>query len=92
MEGYILGLTIKAEISKFVSCSVSLNLTLNWGTNILFEKLTRNNGLNLKNTLCTLCLVSHFNIFGGYLHFDALIIGLSQICLIIDQTMAEGTL
>ena len=35
---------------------------------------TGNRGLNLKSTLCTLCPVSLFNIFSGYLHFDALII------------------
>ena len=52
---------------------------------------TRNRGLNLKNTLCTLCPVPFFHIFSGYLHFDALIIG-SQICLIMGQTLAEGTI
>ena len=40
MEGFILGLTVKEKVSKVVSCSVSLILTLNWGTDILFEKLT----------------------------------------------------
>ena len=40
MEGFILGLTVKKGVSKVVSCSVSLILTLNWGTDILFEKLT----------------------------------------------------
>ena len=35
---------------------------------------TGNRGLNLKNTLCTLCPFSLFYIFSGYLHFDALII------------------
>ena len=40
MEGFILRLTVKKEVSKVVSCSVSLILTLNWGTDILFEKLT----------------------------------------------------
>ena len=40
---------------------------------IIWKVNTRNRGLNLKNTLCTLCLVSLFNIFHGYLHFDALI-------------------
>ena len=36
---------------------------------------TGNRGLNLKNTLCTLCSVSFCHVFSGYLHFDALIIG-----------------
>ena len=40
MEGFILGLTVKKEVSKVVSCSISLILALNWGTDILFEKLT----------------------------------------------------
>ena len=40
MERFVLGLTVKKEVSKVVSCSVSLILTLNWGTDILFEKLT----------------------------------------------------
>ena len=40
MEGFVPGLTVKKEVSKVVSCSVSLILTLNWGTDILFEKLT----------------------------------------------------
>ena len=40
MEEFILGLTVKKEVSKVVSSSVSLTLTLNWDTDILFEKLT----------------------------------------------------
>ena len=39
MEGFNLRLTVKKKISKVVSCSVSLMLILNWGTDILFEKL-----------------------------------------------------
>ena len=39
MEGYILGLTVKEEVSKVVLCSVSLILTLIWGNDIV-EKLT----------------------------------------------------
>ena len=35
---------------------------------------TRNRELNFKNNLWALCSVSLFNIFSGYLHFDALII------------------
>ena len=41
MEGFTLGLTIKKEVSKIVSCSVSLMLTLNWNTDILLEKLKK---------------------------------------------------
>ena len=40
MEGFILGLTVMEEVSKFVSYSVSLILTLTWDTDIVFEKLT----------------------------------------------------
>ena len=40
MEGFILGLTVNKEVSNVVSRSVSLMLTLNWGTDILLEKLT----------------------------------------------------
>ena len=38
MKGFILGLTVNEEVSKVVSCSVSLILTLNWVTDISFEK------------------------------------------------------
>ena len=41
MEGFTLGLTVKKEISKVVSCSVSLMLTLNWDTDTLFEKFKK---------------------------------------------------
>ena len=34
MKGFILGLTVKEEVSKVVSRSVSLILTLNWVTDI----------------------------------------------------------
>ena len=44
MEGFIVGLTVKEEVSKVVSCSVSFIFTLNWGTDILFEKLTPDTG------------------------------------------------
>ena len=39
MEGLILEVNSR-EVSKVVSCSVSLMLTLTWGIDILFEKLT----------------------------------------------------
>ena len=55
-----------------------------------YERKSRNRKLNLKNTLCTLCLVSLFTVVSGYLHFHALITELSQICLIIGQTLAES--
>ena len=40
MEGFILGLKVKEEILKVVSCSVSVIWILNWDTDIFFEKLT----------------------------------------------------
>ena len=46
----------------------------------------------MKNTLCTLCFVFLFNIFSAYVTFDALIVGLSQIFLIIGQNLEEGTI
>ena len=44
MEGFILGLIVKKEVSKVVSCSVSVILTLNWGIDNIFEKLTKEIG------------------------------------------------
>ena len=41
-------------------------------TEVIFN--TRNRELNFKNTLWTLCPVSLFNVFSGYMRFDALII------------------
>ena len=41
MEGFTLGLTVKKEVSKVVSCAVSLMLTLNWDTDTLLEKLKK---------------------------------------------------
>ena len=75
-------------------------LTLTWGID-MFEKLTPETGVNLKSTLCIMLLgveisckkpVFFFNIFSGDPDFDALIIGLCQIYLIIGQTFGEGTL
>ena len=43
MKGVILKVN-SSEISKVVSCSVSLMLTLTWGIDILFEKLTSEKG------------------------------------------------
>ena len=40
MEGIILGLKLTKRVSNVVSCSVSLMVTLNWDTDILFGKLT----------------------------------------------------
>ena len=39
MEGFTLELTVNKEVLKFVAGSFSLMLTLNWGTDILLEKL-----------------------------------------------------
>ena len=41
MEGFALGLTVKKEVLKVVSCSVSLTLTLNLETDTLFEELKK---------------------------------------------------
>ena len=43
MKGFILKVN-SYEISKVVPCSVSLMFTLNWGIDILFEKLTPETG------------------------------------------------
>ena len=72
------------------SCSFSNMLTLNWGTDILFEKLRPEIRSWIWKTPFTLYALSPFlNIFSGYLQFDALIIGLTY-CLVISQTLAEG--
>ena len=39
MEGFIIWLTVKKEVLKVVTCLVLLILTVNCGTDILFEKL-----------------------------------------------------
>ena len=41
MKGFNLGLTVKKEVSKVASCSVSLTLTLNLETDTLFEELKK---------------------------------------------------
>ena len=57
MKGFIILKVNSKEISKVVPCSVSLILTLTWGIDILFEKLTpETGGMNLKNTLYTMLL------------------------------------
>ena len=56
MKGFILKVN-SYEISKVLSCSVSLMLTLTWGIDILLRKLTsESKGMNLENALCTLSL------------------------------------
>ena len=61
---------------------------------------TTNRLLNLKKTLCTLCLQGWgfytkpdfaFNIFSGDLFFDVLIIELVYICLVMGQTHGDCT-
>ena len=39
MEGFNLELTVNKEILKVVACSIPLMLTLNYGTDVLLEKL-----------------------------------------------------
>ena len=41
MEGFTFELTVKKEVLKVVSCSVSLTLTLNLETDTLFEELEK---------------------------------------------------
>ena len=69
-------------------------LTVTWGIDI-FE----NSRQNLKKTLCTLprevgisCKVCLFCILSDHWLFDALIVGLRQICSIICQTLQEGAI
>ena len=83
-----------------MSCSVSFILTLVLGIDILFEKLTAGIGVWIwKAPLAHSASggwrfhakpVFFFNIFDGDLHFDALIIELCKIWLIIGQTTGEG--
>lgn len=73
------------ELAKFFASGEILTRGNSGNWYIIWKVNSRNSGLNLKNTLYTLCLVSLFNSFSGYLHFDALIIGLSQIWLNIGQ-------
>ena len=72
-----------------------VDLELEYGY-ITWKANTRNSGLNLKNTLCALCIWGWgfhanptfvFNIFSSDLHFDVLIIGFCWIFLIIGQTL-----
>ena len=53
------------------------------------------NGLRILYKAClpavSLIYPSSFNIFSGDLYFDALIIGLFQICLVMSQALGEGT-
>ena len=77
------------ELPKFFASGgiVTKGNSGNWY--IIWKVNSRNSGLNLKNTLYTLCLVSLFKSFSGYLHFYVFIIGTSQICLTIGQTLPE---
>ena len=58
MKGFTLELIVNKEVLKVVTCSLPLKLTLNLGTDILFEKLkvtaaTKGGGCNfqIKNKL-----------------------------------------
>ena len=59
---------------------------------IIWKVNTGNRMLNLKKAHCSLCFVSLFSILSDYLQLDALLTGLSQICSIIGQTLAESTI
>ena len=71
------------KVSKVASYSVSPMLTLTWGIDILFEKLTPEKGDGFENHPFTMSLgVCHakpffiFNTFSDDQHTDALIVGL----------------
>ena len=83
-----------------VSCLVSLMLTLTWGVNILFEKLTPEVGVSIwkKTKLGTLCLwgcgfhakpIFFLNIFYGDLHFDAFILGSVKFVLLLVRILEK---
>ena len=62
-----------------MSRSISLMLTLTWGTDILFYELRPETGERIWKTpfdYVSFLVVFFFNIFSGDPHFDALIIGL----------------
>ena len=82
MESFILEVN-SYELSKVVSCSVSLVLTFTWGIDKLFERLTLQIGSLIWKTPLSHYVselvglsVSFINIFSVDLYFDALIIGL----------------
>ena len=61
MEGFTLGLTVKKEVLKVVSYSVSLTLTLNLETDTLFEelkKVTSTSEAQVKNGKCQLLKIA----------------------------------
>ena len=94
------GIRFIFDFSNVVSSSVSLMLTLSWGIDILFENLTPEIGGWIWKTHFAYSAsgwwrfitkpVFYFNIFCGDLHFDASIMGLCLIYLIIGQTIGEG--
>ena len=77
-------------------------LTLTRGIDILFEKLTPETGGWIWKAPFGLCVwgwgfhanpAHSFNIFSDDLNFDALILGLCYICVIIGgPTLGEGTI
>ena len=76
-------------------------LTLNWGIDILFEKLAPEIGGWIWKAIFAHCsygdgdfmqCLSFFNIFSDNLHFYALNTGLCYNCPIIGQIVEKGTI
>ena len=76
-----------------------LRLTLTWGIDILFDKLTRETRVWIWKTHFAVYFrgwrfytkpVFFFNNFSGDLHFDASFLGLCKICPIICPTHGES--
>ena len=103
LQKYLYLPLIFKRFQRLCQVQFALLLTLNLVIDTLFEKLTPETGLNLKNTLSIMPLRMmdfrqrlssslFFNAFSGDLHFDLLIIRLCQICLIIGQSFEKCTI
>ena len=78
-------------------CHAHLPLTLTKGTDLLFEKLRHKTGgtpfaLSLLGWRFHAMPIFFFNISSNDQHIGTLIIGLYLVCLIIGQTLGEGTI
>ena len=75
-------------------------MTLNLGNDIVIWKSNITQDMNLKNNFCTRRLKgcgfhtmpAFFNIFSGDLYFDAIIIELFPIYVVIGQILVEDAL
>ena len=88
MKRFILNLFVKRF--QMLSCSVSFTLTLTLGYwYIMWKVKTRNRGMNLKSTLCTIPLEVGISCKAcPFLSGDVFTIGF-YVCLIIGQTLLE---